>query len=228
MKGVGGTEVILLPPSSTGAQGAISHETVRLFGVIRSMGVRLVLISGCRVSTLMQRLPYLPAADAFVCESGGRIFYPSPTETTGSDVSEDMEWRGRHTAAGPPGQENIAPAARQGILWQQYAALSAAGASLDFKNYTTAFRIRNFAQGSFSPEHDLLSGLAAASNLGTVDIFPATSGKLNAAAYLMTKFQAGSLARDARFMCGMCGFFAILNKCLPANAPPPQFAARLN
>lgn len=40
--------------------------------------IPLVLISGMRTSTLFKRLPFLPRSDAYVCESGGRIFYPRP------------------------------------------------------------------------------------------------------------------------------------------------------
>jgi hypothetical protein len=43
--------------------------------------VPLVLISGMRTTTLFQRLPYLPRADAYVSESGGRIFYPRSRTT---------------------------------------------------------------------------------------------------------------------------------------------------
>jgi hypothetical protein len=42
------------------------------------------LISGARLSTLLMRLPYLPAADAYVCENGGRIFYPGSDLPTGA------------------------------------------------------------------------------------------------------------------------------------------------
>lgn len=38
-----------------------------------------MLVSGMRSTTLFQRLPYLPRADAYVSESGGRIFYPVDT-----------------------------------------------------------------------------------------------------------------------------------------------------
>lgn len=48
--------------------GVISTATLRLFAALRLLGVRLVLVSGARSSTLLQRLPYLPAADAYVCE----------------------------------------------------------------------------------------------------------------------------------------------------------------
>ena len=38
--------------------------------------IKFVLVSGMRTTTLFQRLPYLPKADAYCSEAGGRIFYP--------------------------------------------------------------------------------------------------------------------------------------------------------
>lgn len=61
-----------LPPLPSGPQ---------LCAVIRTLGVKLVLVSGARLSTVMQRLPFLPAADAIVAESGGRVFYPGQLPT---------------------------------------------------------------------------------------------------------------------------------------------------
>ena len=49
----------------------ISVQTLTALAKLREAGVRLVLITGARMSTLLQRLPFLPAADAFVCENGG-------------------------------------------------------------------------------------------------------------------------------------------------------------
>ena len=46
-------------------------QTLTALAKLREAGVRLVLITGARMSTLLQRLPFLPAADAFVCENGG-------------------------------------------------------------------------------------------------------------------------------------------------------------
>ena len=43
--------------------------------------MKLVLVTGARLSTTLQRLPFLPAADALVAESGGRIFYPGSLPT---------------------------------------------------------------------------------------------------------------------------------------------------
>ena len=69
-------EVISLPASFTGRMARISVETLKLAARVRSSGARLVLVSGTRYSTFVKRLPYLPRADAYVIENGGRIFYP--------------------------------------------------------------------------------------------------------------------------------------------------------
>jgi hypothetical protein len=107
------TETILLPPSSTGMVGVMSSATIRLIRDIRRTGVKFVLVSGMRASTLLKRMPFLPKADAYCCEAGGRIFYPidatagaytvQPKEFNGfvaSDLEpfalvEDLEWRKR-------------------------------------------------------------------------------------------------------------------------------------
>ena len=59
-----------------------------------------VLLTGARTATLLQRLPYLPAADAYVAENGGRIFYPDQTLPTAMPLMEDSKWRKMHNAAG--------------------------------------------------------------------------------------------------------------------------------
>ena len=86
------SDLIYLPPSKTGTRGVLSKRTLELCHTLRTGASRsslssnqassirkttpLVLISGMRSTTLFQRLPYLPRADAYVSESGGRIFYP--------------------------------------------------------------------------------------------------------------------------------------------------------
>ena len=67
---------------------------------MRKGGVKLVLITGARLSTLLMRMAFLPAADAYVCENGGRIFYPDPSLTVALPISEDMDWRKTHNATG--------------------------------------------------------------------------------------------------------------------------------
>lgn len=54
---------------------------LQLYAVARQLGVKLALITGARLSTTLQRLPFLPAADAIVAESGGRIYYPGNLPT---------------------------------------------------------------------------------------------------------------------------------------------------
>lgn len=189
-------EIIKLPPASSGSRGAISVKTLKLFAAVRALGVKLVIISGCRSSTLFERMPFLPMADAYVCESGGRIFYPCSTIPSALYLEEDTAWRETHVAAGPPGQEKTQPEKRHGILWEFYDRLMAndpTGTVLDARNYTTAFRVKLAAQ--FEP---VPAGLKSASNLGVIDIFPETSGKKNAAFYLMERF----LTYDSVFMCG--------------------------
>lgn len=87
--------LVHLPPSKTGSRGVLSSHTLALCHRLRNgecssmdnadilaRRVPLVLISGMRTTTLFQRLPYLPRADAYVSESGGRIFYPRRTIST--------------------------------------------------------------------------------------------------------------------------------------------------
>ena len=70
-------ELLEFPKSSTGLVGVISAKTLSLVDEIRNQNnVKFVLVSGMRTSTLLQRLPYLPRADAYCSENGGRIFYP--------------------------------------------------------------------------------------------------------------------------------------------------------
>lgn len=79
-------EVISLPASLTGRMARISVETLKLAARVRSSGARLVLVSGTRYSTFVKRLPYLPRADAYVIENGGRIFYPQGAATGGVET----------------------------------------------------------------------------------------------------------------------------------------------
>ena len=59
-----------------------------------------VLITGARTATLLQRLPFLPSADAYVAENGGRIFYPDQTLPTAMPLMEDTKWRKLHNPTG--------------------------------------------------------------------------------------------------------------------------------
>lgn len=69
--------ILALPASATGMRGVISSQTLAYCSALRSKGIKLVLVSGMRTSTLLGRLPFLPKADAYCTEAGGRIFYPT-------------------------------------------------------------------------------------------------------------------------------------------------------
>jgi hydroxymethylpyrimidine pyrophosphatase-like HAD family hydrolase len=204
------TAAFLLPASTSGARGIISLRTLELYAAFRAIGHKLILISGCRYSTLIQRLPYLPAADAYVCESGGRIFYPDTSLHTAMGLKEDLEWKKGHKGIVDrfPSEQRIPGPDTNGSkddlppLWAQYELLKKAGLSLDNHNYSTAFRVRIPRQqwlNIYAP--NLLPGLAFAGNLGAVDVYPATSGKKNAAKYLMEKFGGHIDGTDSVFMC---------------------------
>ena len=129
LNGVDDNKLIFLPPSATGLQGVISSQTLQLCQKLRlEKNVKLVLITGARTSTLLNRLPYLPKADVYVSEGGGRIFYPTnvdnccivsdeefvykPVQYSGSkeedlqsfSLVEDMEWR-EHMISGGVGND---------------------------------------------------------------------------------------------------------------------------
>jgi hypothetical protein len=89
-------KMLQLPPSATGMRGIISSHTLAQTQQLRRSGVKLVLISGMRTSTLLKRLPFLPKADAYCSEAGGRIFYPVTTTTT--TTTDEKEEHGDGTA----------------------------------------------------------------------------------------------------------------------------------
>ena len=50
----------------------------------------------------MQRLPFLPLANAYVTENGGRIFLLDHSLPTAAPFLEDTDWRQRHAHVGVP------------------------------------------------------------------------------------------------------------------------------
>jgi len=83
-------KLLALPPSSTGLRGIISIRTLELAREIRRTNTKLVVVSGMRTSTLLQRLPYLPKADAYCSENGGRIFRLVQDED--EDETDNVIW----------------------------------------------------------------------------------------------------------------------------------------
>lgn len=140
-------------------------------------------VAGARLGTLLARLPFIPAADAYVCEGGGRIFYPAcPLDCpAAAPLAEDMAWRRMQAgAAGPPGQDVTPPEQRDGRLWEFFRHLKATAPLVhaDAVSYTTAFRLKGPSDAVAAAIQGLPEGLATALNLGAADVFPATSGKV--------------------------------------------------
>eukprot|EP00891_Asterochloris_glomerata_P008333 jgi/Astpho2/8333/fgenesh1_pm.00122_%23_16_t len=149
------------------------------------------------MSTLLQRLPFLPAADAFVCENGGRIFYSNSSLPTALPWAEDMDWRKLlNSTAGPPDSEVTPPEKRKGKLWEFYREVTSQGWPVDCHSYTTNFRIKVRDPHSQDDLEKLLQSLpeelATSYNLGLADVYPAISGKHNAAKHLLEVFKASA------------------------------------
>jgi hypothetical protein len=100
--------IIALPASSTGLTGTLTRETMALCRIIRrgssrndvvpapphqrgGGGCKLAFISGMRFSTLLTRIPYLPRADAYACDSGGRIFIAHDHDDHHPDDDNDID-----------------------------------------------------------------------------------------------------------------------------------------
>ena len=230
--------LIFLPPSSTGMRGIISSRTLRLAQRLRSEGcVRLVLVSGMRGTTLLKRLPYLPRADAYACDAGGRIYYPvdctdgsydgpiiQPVEYEGATskdlepfgIVEDEKWkRGMQSmdAAGRDGYDDKTIEDRRGLLWDFARTLQSQGFVLDFKGYSTCFRVNRKQQNNAVVDDAKFSslmkqtppeGLETSVNLGCVDFYPQRSGKRNACHYLATKFAANGDDDDLLSKSAVC------------------------
>lgn len=98
--------VISLPASATGRKARISVETLNLAAKVRASGARLVLVSGTRYSTFVNRLPFLPRADAYVIENGGRIFYPTKDTAAAAAAGGDGETSSSSCEAGGEGEKS--------------------------------------------------------------------------------------------------------------------------
>lgn len=101
------TEIVALPRSSTGQQGYVSVKALDMLHDLRQAGAKVVIVTGARSSTLLERLPYLPAADAVVSENGGRIFYVDGNWQSFMPLREDMDWRAElASATGTPRRQS--------------------------------------------------------------------------------------------------------------------------
>jgi hypothetical protein len=124
-----GNQLLKLPPSSTGMKGIISSKTLQHVQKIRNQGIKFVLVSGMRTSTFLTRLPYLPRADAYCTEAGGRIFYPidnSSSSSAGGNALQELEASGRDVFIVKPKQydgatkDELAPfAIEEDMQWRK-------------------------------------------------------------------------------------------------------------
>lgn len=309
-----GNEILALPSSATGMRGAISSKTLAACRDLRREGTLLVLISGMRTSTLLGRLPYLPRADAYCTEAGGRIFYPTevdaccdrhdesaddennggafpfreatPLPYSGSGpedlepfgLREEAEWRRRMEAPraagrdGYPGNEvhsdrcdapfdddgecpidydnsfgfpepsRVVPLEErnEGALWDFARKLQRdEGLILDTRSYSTCFRVNERHQTTsgvgggdgterFRALRDgriaLPSGLAKSTNLGCVDVYPASSGKLNCCRYIARKLGV-DMAAEAVCVCDDDNDIEMALGCAHAFVPALTSAA---
>jgi len=174
--------ILKLPPSSTGMRGIISSKTLSKIQDIRKKGAKFVLVSGMRTSTFLQRAPFLPRADAYCTEAGGRIFYPVEAKEDGFVVkpqkydgctdedlepfslAEDMQWRSKmERITGNYGLSDLKELAaspdvvpdlneRDGLLWDYARFLTSKGFVVDTKGYSACFRVNKKQQTSISDE----------------------------------------------------------------------------
>jgi len=171
-----------------------------------------------RGSTLQNRLPYLPKADAYCSDNGGRIFYPStataPEERPSSQqLTEDVQWKEVMSSkqhAGPDGYDNAPLSDREGNLWQFARDLEHRGWVVDCKGYATCFRMRLNNQKNPSSEmeqqfKDLSTlaphGIVSSVNLGCIDFYPQPSGKKNCCEYLAKKLLPGNHSLSQSCIC---------------------------
>eukprot|EP00892_Ulva_mutabilis_P006875 jgi/Ulvmu1/455/UM001_0462.1 len=196
------TEIIALPRSSTGQQGYVSIKALQMLHQLRQSGAKVVIVTGARSSTLLERLPYLPVADAVVSENGGRIFYADGDWPSVVPLREDMDWRaGLASATGPIDNDGKEPHEREGVLWDKLRECVAAGYKVDARSYYTAFRVvdKENVGGLKEKLASLPEGLASTINLGMSDVYPAGSGKQGAAIQIAKHFNADLC--DCAFLC---------------------------
>jgi hypothetical protein len=89
-----------------------------MLGAAREQGVKVVLISGARTSTVWERLPCLPQADAVVTENGGRIWFTDGHWKSCLPLREDLEWR--KSLAPQTGTPHTSPTVVQAQLYRLF------------------------------------------------------------------------------------------------------------
>jgi len=188
----GETRECRLLPSSTMGDGFVSERTIELVQALRAEGIKFVIVTAARKSTLFERQPMLPACDAACCETGSRVYLGTDNGLDGLD----LEWAARFEHLTGPLERELDVAERPEPLWAFFRELQASvpGLKCDSRSYYGCFRVDT----KDSPEVEarlreviaasLPDGVDWAMNLGKFDFFPAASGKGNVVAYLQGKF----------------------------------------
>ncbi|GMH55115.1 hypothetical protein TrRE_jg7805, partial [Triparma retinervis] len=164
----------------TGLLGYVSLSTLSLLSKFRLATVSspppfrglVVLITGSRTATALKRLSHLRdlghlIADVVVTEGGGRVYWPDGD----GGWKEDQEWRATHDLSWMPTlktwcQEN-------GVEW-------------DKGGYSTAVRLKAPSPSTIRAVTLLVRPSATVTqNMGNLDVLPSTSGKANAASYVL-------------------------------------------
>lgn len=123
-----------LLPSSTMGDGLVSDRSVELVQQLRDEGVLFVIVTAARKSTLMERLPLLPACDVAVCETGSRMYL--------SDGSLDSEWASRFEHICGPLERELDVQQRPEPLWCFFRRLQQIdGLKCDSRSYYGCFRV---------------------------------------------------------------------------------------
>jgi hydroxymethylpyrimidine pyrophosphatase-like HAD family hydrolase len=178
--------------SMTGGKAYMSVRTVQLIARLRAMGVVFVIVTGARTSTYVTRRAVLPPADYEFFENGGRML---------ADGVLDAGWTDSFAAQVGLVADRVTilpkdlppPESRKGTLWELYNILKEDGWNIDARDYTTSFRV-DVAKSEGKTVDDFYAisttelgprKLASSFNLGKADIYPAGSGKANAAANIL-------------------------------------------
>ena len=76
IKSVAGNQILKLPASATGMQGIISSQTLAKCQELRQTGIKFVLVSGMRTSTLLKR-DFLSAHCVCLCDDDNDLVMAS-------------------------------------------------------------------------------------------------------------------------------------------------------
>jgi len=191
-------------PSLTGGNAYLSLKTIDLVQKIREYGVKFVIITGARSTTFFQRRPILPRADYEFMENGGRMLINGKIYSSWTESFVEQVGKYDYSQAIPA--DIPIPESRDGELWEFYRELSAEGGwYLDARDYYTDFRV-DFKKSDVNRDEDALrrklqkrSNLACTLNLGKADVYPISSGKANAARFVLDIEKASAHESVAMF-----------------------------